>query len=235
MTVINQIRRDLVLAVDPRYKDGSQIIFKGDQSSKIYGVRVPVVRRLAAKFYPEVKGMPKQDFFRLVEALLMTDYLEEALVGFVWLRCRQAEFDQRDFVVFERWLKKYINNWPKCDDFCPHIIGFLLQKYPELLPRTLVWARSKKRFVKRAAAVSLLTPIRHQNVLPQVFQVAEVLLEDSDDLVQKGYGWLLKVAADFYREEVLAFVMDHKSKMPRTALRYAIEKMPPNVKRQAMA
>jgi 3-methyladenine DNA glycosylase AlkD len=59
-------------------------------------------------------------------------------------------------------------------------------------------------------------------------------MQDPEDLVQKGYGWMLKVTADTRRKEVFDFVMKHKAVMPRTALRYAIEKMPNNLKIKAM-
>jgi 3-methyladenine DNA glycosylase AlkD len=60
------------------------------------------------------------------------------------------------------------------------------------------------------------------------------LFHDTDDLVQKGYGWMLKEASRRHPEEVFRYVMKHREDMPRTALRYAIEKMPGDWKRQAM-
>ena len=62
-----------------------------------------------------------------------------------------------------------------------------------------------------------------------------MLLTDPDDMVQKGYGWLLKSAGDAYQQEVFDYVMQNKARMPRTALRYAIEKMPKELKARAMA
>lgn len=60
-------------------------------------------------------------------------------------------------------------------------------------------------------------------------------MKDKEDLVQKGYGWMLKVASDSHQKEVFDFVMKHKKEMKRTALRYAVEKMPLNLKQRAMA
>jgi len=60
-------------------------------------------------------------------------------------------------------------------------------------------------------------------------------LTDPDDLVQKGYGWLLKDAAIRHQDEIFEYVMKHKQAMPRTALRYAIERLPADMKSQAMA
>jgi 3-methyladenine DNA glycosylase AlkD len=70
--------------------------------------------------------------------------------------------------------------------------------------------------------------------LGDAFEVADILLTDPEDLVQKGYGWMLKEAADSYRDEVYRYVLEHRAMMPRTALRYAIEKMPPSMRKEAM-
>ena len=64
--------------------------------------------------------------------------------------------------------------------------------------------------------------------------MADALLIDPDDMVQKGYGWMLKAASKTYPDEVFQYVMRHKKEMPRTALRYAIEKMPEARRRRAM-
>ena len=71
-------------------------------------------------------------------------------------------------------------------------------------------------------------------MLREAFVVADILLKDSDDMVQKAYGWMLKEVSNQYPERVFSYVMKHKDKMPRTALRYAIEKLSLSLKKQAM-
>ncbi len=72
-------------------------------------------------------------------------------------------------------------------------------------------------------------------MLDEVFKTADLLLTDDDDMVQKGYGWMLKEAGNQYPDEVFKYVMKNKRKMPRTALRYAIEKYPQAKRKKAMA
>jgi len=67
-----------------------------------------------------------------------------------------------------------------------------------------------------------------------VFVISSNLLKDKDDLVQKGYGWLLKEASNFHQNEVFEYVMKNKADMPRTALRYAIEKLPKDLRDAVM-
>jgi 3-methyladenine DNA glycosylase AlkD len=108
-------------------------------------------------------------------------------------------------------------------------------KYPEFLPKVRAWSGSKNRWLRRASAVAHIIPNRNGTAVDSAYKVAEVLLEDSDDMVQKGYGWMLKELANKRAREVFEFVMARKDRMPRTALRYAIEKMPPAWKKRAMA
>jgi len=74
--------------------------------------------------------------------------------------------------------------------------------------------------------VSLIMPARKGMFLKDIFEIADILLLNTDDMVQKGYGWMLKVASEKHQKEVFDYVMSKKAVMPRTALRYAIEKMP---------
>jgi 3-methyladenine DNA glycosylase AlkD len=88
--------------------------------------------------------------------------------------------------------------------------------------------------MRRASAVSLIVPAKRGKFLADVLDIADLLLTDRDDLVQKGYGWLLKEASRLHRPEVFDFVVKRRDRMPRTALRYAIELMPPAMKKEAM-
>lgn len=73
------------------------------------------------------------------------------------------------------------------------------------------------------------------HVFKRYFAIADILLLDGDDMVQKGYGWMLKAAGEYHQQAVFDYVMARKHEMPRTALRYAIEKMPADMRKQAMA
>ena len=98
-----------------------------------------------------------------------------------------------------------------------------------------IWARSKNLWVRRISAVSLIVSLRRGQQLPLAFQIADILLQDREDLVQKAYGWMLKVASARFPKEILAYVMARRDRMPRTALRYAIEHYPPPVRRGVLA
>jgi 3-methyladenine DNA glycosylase AlkD len=112
--------------------------------------------------------------------------------------------------------------------------------YPEYVNELKNWAKSQNRWVKRASAVSLIISARKGMFLKDIFEIVDILLLDKDDMVQKGYGWMLKAASetyhksDTYQKEVFDYVMSKKAIMPRTALRYAIEKMLLELRVEAM-
>ncbi|OPZ92645.1 MAG: DNA alkylation repair enzyme [candidate division TA06 bacterium ADurb.Bin417] len=118
--------------------------------------------------------------------------------------------------------------------FCNHTVGDLVGKYPELTDVLKAWTRSGNRWLRRAGAVSLVVPAKKGRFLKEVFEIADLLMADEDDLVRKGYGWLLKEASRLHRDEVFDYVVRNRWKMARTALRYAIELMPKELKSEAM-
>jgi 3-methyladenine DNA glycosylase AlkD len=230
--ILDSLRKELKVNVDLEYKKGAENFFK--EPILVYGVRTPVFRKIARKYFKEVKELSKKEIFNLINELYKTNYHEEFIIGTQWLYAIKEQFEAKDFNQFEKWLSNYVNNWAKCDDYCTHPFGYLITKFPELIPKIYNWTKSNNRWMRRASAVILIHPVARKQCLQEVFKAAKILLLDNDDLVQKGYGWSLKVAADSYQKEVFDFVMKHKHNMPRTALRYAIEKMPKDLKQKAM-
>jgi 3-methyladenine DNA glycosylase AlkD len=230
--ILNNIKEDLIQNVDEKTRESAQHFFK--EEVKFYGVKTATVGKIATKHFKEVKLLSKSEIFELCEKLLSTGFNEDAFIAFDWIYRIRDNYEHEDFFIFENWIESYIDNWAKCDTFCNHSVAALVEQHPEFISNLKEWTQSDNRWVKRAAAVTLILPARHGKFLDDVFDIADKLLLDKDDLVQKGYGWLLKEASKSHLEEVFGYVMDHKKEMPRTALRYAIEKMPKELKVQAM-
>lgn len=230
--IIERIREELKASADEGTKTSGERFFK--ESVRLYGVKTALVTALEKKYSHEVKGFPKADVFSLCERLWQSGYMEESFVACGWSYALRASFVPDDFAVFEGWVTRYVTNWASCDTLCNHTVGAFVEMYPAYLESLKRWTRSGNRWMRRAAAVSLIVPARHGAFLDEVFEIACLLLLDGDDLVQKGYGWMLKAAAEAHQREVFDFVMQNRAAMPRTALRYAIEKMPLELKQQAM-
>ncbi len=231
---VQAIQKELRGYAEREYRDGAKAYFK--EPIELHGVRLPIVRRIAARYYSSlVKKLKKEEVFELCEDLLKTGYGEERTIAFDWAFRLRAGYEPRDFRVFESWLRKYVSNWAACDDLCRHAFGDFVWRFPQFMPRVMKWAKSRNRWLRRASAVVMIYPNSRDRYLDEAFRIADLLLEDNDDLVQKGYGWMLKEISNRYPQEVFDYVMGHKATMPRTALRYAIEKLPPAMKKRAMA
>lgn len=231
--LISSIQNELKQLSDPKTAQTGHYYFK--EPVKIYGVKTAVVTRIARIYFLKIRHLDRQDIFSLCEQLLKTDYCEDAFIAFDWSYKLHDKYQPEDIAIFENWLNNYVNNWAKCDTLCNHTIGSFIEKYPEYIGKLKQWAKSENRWVKRAAAVTLIIPARRGKFLDDVFEIANIMLTDKDDLVQKGYGWMLKEASRVHQQEVLDYVIRHKKEMPRTALRYAIEKMPQQLRQQAMS
>ncbi len=231
-SLITRIESELLETVDEDYREGVKNYFSNEIDN--YGVRTGDVRKLARRYYSEVKDQSKKDIFEICEELLETGISENRTIAFQWAHRLKAEYERDDFARFESWVEKYVNNWGACDDLCTHALGELVYQYPDLIENLKNWCSSDDLWKRRGAAVTMIYSIRNEEVLEEVFEIADLLFYDEEDLVQKGYGWMLKEASKKHSEEVFDYVMDNKEDMPRTSLRYAIEKLPEDWRDRAM-
>lgn len=230
--VLTAVRQELVESIDEKTRQSAQRFFK--EPVKFHGVKSAQVKKIATKHFRVIKELDKSEIFGLCEDLLKTGYGEEAFIAFEWAYAERRQFVPQDFFVFEGWVDSYVDNWAKCDTFCNHTLGSFVEMYLEFIENLTGWARSENRWLRRASAVTLILPARKGMFLKEAFQISDILLMDTDDMVQKGYGWLLKEASKKHQADVFDYVMRWKAKMPRTALRYAIEKMPEEMRKKAM-
>lgn len=231
--IIAQIRAELISIADPVIQDSARRYFR--EEVKIYGIKNPVVKTITQKTLKKIGDADKKKIFEICDELWQSGYIEEGIMASEIAYSQRKRFEKSDFKIFENWVQLHINNWACCDAFCNHTVGDFLMQYPEFVKELYTWAKSPNRWKRRAAAVSLIVPARKGMYLEESLKVAGILLEDKDDLVQKGYGWLLKTAAEANQEPIAEFILMNKGKMPRTALRYSIEKMPPEIKERAMS
>ncbi|MCZ8501020.1 DNA alkylation repair protein [Vibrio lentus] len=162
-------------------------------------VRTSQIRSISAKVYRTLESKNISDVLKVSEELL----------------------EHRD------WAYGVIAyDWNDCDDFCTHAFGELIRQHNELFEKVLSWVEHDHFAVQRAAAVVLIYPV-NKNVYKDLkpTQVVDHLLENEHHLVQKGYGWLLKVFSKKEPELVVEYLKNNHDKMPRTAFRYALENL----------
>ncbi len=222
--LISEMRVELTSNADERTKETAARFFK--EGINCYGVKAATVLKIADKYFKQIRNEQKQTIFLLCEELLSSDLFEESAIAFEWVYRMREYYEPEDIKIFEGWIEEYVNNWAKCDTLCNHSVASFIGSYPQYLSRLKEWTRSENRWFRRAAAVTLVLPARNGKFLDDVLEIADSLLMDEDDLVRKGYAWMLKEAGKAHQQEIFEYVMKNKKVMPRTSLRYAIEKFP---------
>jgi len=230
--ILQDIRTELVQNIDEHTRNTAQRFFK--EKVKVHGVMTGTVTKIAKKYFSQVRGRDKKDIFSLCEELFSSGYMEESSIACNWSYWIHERFEEKDLRIFEAWLDKFINNWASCDTLSNHTLGAFFEKYPGRVIELKRWAKSGNMWKRRAAAVSLIIPARRGGFLSDAFEISDILMDDSEDLVQKGYGWLLKEESRNHQKAVFQYVQSNKRRMPRTAFRYAVERMPEELRKKAM-
>jgi 3-methyladenine DNA glycosylase AlkD len=199
------------------------------------GVTAPQIQRIARDVYPRVKKMSVADRDRLCTGLWATRRHEEgALVCYVYRRfARQC--GAREFALFTRWLDRYVDSWALTDGLSLWLLGASIANDATLIAKLDSWTGSRNRWKRRAAAVALVYSAKRGEHTRAILRIAAPLIEDEDDMVQKGVGWLLKETYPKKPTEVVRFLVANRTKTTRLVLRYAAEKMTTTHKARVLA
>lgn len=198
-----------------------QRAFPHTVGNEFLGVRMGQVFALAKQFM----ALPLAEIEKLLESPL-----HEARVGAVSIMDFQARNKKTPVAqkkaLFELYLRRHdrINNWDLVDRSAPYVVGgYLFDK-----PRKILYklARSKNIWERRTAIVSTGYFIRLGDVA-DTFKIAALLLKDDQDLIHKATGWMLRATGGVERKQLLSFLDEHATSMPRVCLRYAIEHLDP--------
>jgi 3-methyladenine DNA glycosylase AlkD len=187
------------------------------------GIRVPAVRGLAKEY----KDLPLKE----VSLLLKSPYHEVRLFALIWLVITFAKNDKTtQKKIYDLYLANtgYINNWDLVDVSAPKIVGaYLLERSRKLLYQLV---KSKSLWERRIAVLATFWFIRHDQ-FEDALRIAEMLLMDREDLIHKATGWMLREIGKRDIKSAEAFLQKHCRTMPRTMLRYAIERFTPAKRR----
>jgi 3-methyladenine DNA glycosylase AlkD len=182
------------------------------------GIPVPTMRRIALKY----RALTLADLQKLLNSKIH-DHRAAALEILVAQYARGDKKQRKEIVDFYLQNTSRINNWDLVDGSARPILGEHLKNYPRRILRTL--AKSESLWERRIAIVSTMTLV-WAGELDDALQIAELLLDDKHDLIHKAVGWVLREAGIKDRARLVAFLAKHYARMPRTALRYAIEHFP---------
>jgi 3-methyladenine DNA glycosylase AlkD len=180
------------------------------------GINVPTLRNIAKKY----SGLSLSE----IEILLKNKIHEYRLTALLILiiQFKKADIHSRK-KIYKIYLKnsKWVNNWDLVDISAPNIVGEWLLKNPREIIYKL--SHSKNIWQKRIAVIATFAFIKHGEFV-DTFKIAEILLRDSHDLIHKAVGWMLREVGKCDEKSEKEFLDKHCKNMPRTMLRYAIEK-----------
>jgi len=220
-----QVKRELGAIADPEraaflqgyLKTGPGEYGEGDV---LLGVNVPEQRTIA-KAHRDLT-LPQ------IEKLLASKYHEHRSVGLMILTMQSARADlagRRERYDFYLAHTDRVNNWDLVDLSCREVVGGYLLEAGSWDP-LIALAKSDLLWDRRIAMVSTWTFIREGDLVP-TFTIAEMLLTDEHDLMHKAVGWMLREAGKKNESALEEFLDKYAAQMPRTALRYSIERMTP--------
>lgn len=221
MITVQQLRKELKIIADLKKARDLQSFFKtgiGEygEGDIFLGITVPRLREIAKKYY----SLDMKQLKKLIESKIH----EERMLALFILKNKYYTMNHKK-ICFHFYVKntQYINNWDLVDLSAPGIVGeHLLDKDRSVLYE---WAKSENVWERRIAVLATFQFIKN-NQFGDSLKIAEILLNDKHDLIHKVVGWMLREIGKRDLKTEIDFLDKHYKKMPRTMLRYAIERFP---------
>jgi 3-methyladenine DNA glycosylase AlkD len=211
--------------------------FRGGATLAFYNVGTQKVREMAeAIFRSNRDEWSVADALAFANLLIKDRHLEVKSIGIELLALYRREFTPGLLPAWKRWLARNDSaNWATTDAICGYLIGPLIASHPPLVARVAAWAGARNMWVRRASAVSLVGLARKGDALDAAYGVARRLHGDGEDLIQKAVGWLLREAGKTDPARLERYLRRHGPAIPRTTVRYAIERLPARQRQALMA
>ena len=184
------------------------------------GITVPEIRKISQKY----QSLDSEDLEKLIKHKIH-EYRLCGLLILVGQYAKANNTEQKKIYEYYLTLAKYINNWDLVDLTAPKIPGKYLLNNPKKRKILYQLAKSNDLWERRIAILSTFTFIR-DNDFEDALKISELLLKDNHDLIHKAVGWMLREIGKKEQQPLINFLEKNYHKMPRTMLRYAIERLP---------
>jgi len=219
---------------DPARAAQGQKYFK--DRVKLFGLSSAEARAIAADLYKEIKGRwTVAEAVELCHLVFPRPELEFKGLGALMLIRFKKSYPKSLFVRIKGWLAAdYLDNWASVDVLCPEAVGALLVAYPELVRNIKAWAVHPNLWVRRASLVSFIKLAKRPEFRAAAYEMARAHFDSRADLIHKAAGWLLRETGKRDMAALEVFLLEHGPRIPRTTLRYAIERFPPDKRRELL-
>ncbi len=211
--------------------------FRGDHGLRFYNVGTASMRALARDVYASHKQRwTVTDAMDVADVLMRDPYLEAKSVGIELVARFRPAFTPALLPRWKQWLAENLAaNWATTDAICGLLIGPFLVDRPALASRMHGWSRHRNMWVRRASAVGLIPSLRRGVALETAYAIAARLHPDREDLIQKAVGWMLREAGKIDMTRLERYLLANGPRIPRTTLRYAIERFADPKRRRILA
>jgi 3-methyladenine DNA glycosylase AlkD len=227
------IRRVLKDGGSAPHAEGVQRFFREEVQSR--GWYTAELRSVAVRFRRTVLRERGQDFLvQVADRLFRGRVLEHKVFAVFLLEKLTGRFGDSEFRRFESWLAR-VSSWADHDALVHSLIAPMVAAGQSDLRQVLPWAKSGNRWHRRAACVALIRGTRQKRFFPEITRLSNSLLDDEDDMVQKGLGWLLRETAKSDAKRTVPYLMKIRRRAPRLVLRTACETLPEESRRKILA
>jgi 3-methyladenine DNA glycosylase AlkD len=204
---------------------GAAAYFKAYEKLRFFGVDTPTVRRMASAIRKtDAPDWQLRDAVAFADLMIAEPQLEAKVLGICVLGKFRGAFTPALLQHARRWLARHCTDWASTDALCGEVVGPLLVRHPDAVPRLRRWRRSHHLYVRRASAVALIPAVRAGQALDDAYEAALVLGGEPHHLLQKASGWLLREAGKSDIRRLEAFLRQHGPRLSRTTIGYAVER-----------
>ena len=230
-------RAEFRKAADPHVAVQQSVYFKKWEKLRFYGLSTPQLRQIERDLHQLVrKEWTCADAIALCEQLMPDRYLESKGLALLLLMRYRRQFEPDLLPRAKCWLERGLcDNWAVTDHLATRIITALIDQFEPLAATVESWDRSPNLWVRRASAVTFVNLARKGRHVDRAYRIATVLEPDTHDLIHKACGWLLRECGKADAKRLEEHLLKHGSAIPRTTVRYAIERFSAAKRRHILA
>jgi|SRR5579864_2281047 len=227
---------ELRRAADPRLARRQRMFFKPWEEVPMYGIKTRDLRAIERRLYQLVrKEWRYTEAVEFCELLMPDRHIESKGLALMLLARYHRQYEEELLDRAKRWLERdYCGNWAATDQLSTQIVSRILDKFDPLTAAVESWRRSPSLWVRRASVVSFVKPAGKGRHLDRVYRIVTALAADDHDLMHKASGWLLREAGKADAKRLERYLLEHGPAIPRTTVRYAIERFPEAKRRRIL-
>lgn len=220
--ILNTLNR----LADPREARVQRSFYKKDTNIVLIGIKVPLIRRVVKDFIASY-SLNREAILSSSEKLVSSEVHEHKMAGVILLELNKNLITHADLNIIKRWfLNNYINDWAVIDTLCLTVISHLAEHSKNVRNTVMKWREYENIYIKRASIVSFIKHARKEELVDTLLEHSIFFFGISHDLITKANGWLLREVGKTKPDKLENFLINNIKRIPRTTLRYAIEKFP---------